>query len=156
MVYRKAETLVDFLNSFKLIENLKDHYPDFNNWYWNKVIPRIEEDISTIIMCYMRNELIGISIIKKSLKENKLCAVRIKEEFKNRGYGLYIIDESLKILNNNKPLCSVSSEMINDYSRMFINRYNFDLTHVYNGLYTKGKLEYEFNGNKKLNIESGY
>ena len=46
--------------------------------------------------------------------------------------------------------------MINDYSRIFINRYNFDLTHVYKGLYRKNKLEYEFNGNKTLKFKTAY
>lgn len=67
-----------------------------------------------------------------------------------------MIDKSLTLLDTDKPLCSVSSDMFNNYSRIFINKYQFDLTHVYNGVYSKGKLEYEFNGNKKLNTSSGY
>ena len=78
-------------------------------------------------------------------------ALRIKEKFQSKGFGLYLIDESLKRLNIDKPLCSVSEKMINDYSRIFINRYKFDISHVYKGLYKKGELEYEFNGR---NIEA--
>ena len=46
--------------------------------------------------------------------------------------------------------------MINDYSRIFVNRYDFDLSHVYKGLYRKGKLEYEFNGGKTLTEKTLY
>lgn len=156
MLYKEANTLVDYLETLDLIKVLGNYYPNFNHWYWNKVIPRIEDNINTIIMGYNKNQLVGISIIKNSEDEKKLCALRVKDEFKNKGYGLHMIDKSLNLLNTDKPLCSVSSDMINDYSRIFINKYQFDLTYVYNGLYTKGKLEYEFNGNQKLKIESGY
>ena len=46
--------------------------------------------------------------------------------------------------------------MINDYSRIFVNRYGFDLTHVYKNLYLKNNLEYEFNGRKELKIKTNY
>ena len=106
-------------------------------------------------MGLFKNELVGISIIKKD-KEKKLCALRVNDKFKNRGYGLYMLDESLKRLEVDKPLCSVSEEMINEYSRIFVNRYDFDLSHVYKGLYRKGKLEYEFNGGKTLTEKTLY
>ena len=59
-----------------------------------------------------------------------------------------IEDESLKQLNCDKPLASVSETMINEFSRIFINRYNFDLTYVHKGLYSKKQLEYQFNGER--------
>ena len=156
MVVKEASTLGEFIESLRVINNLNDYYPDFNSWYWNKVIPRIDNGICKILMGYKKQELVGISIIKKSSTETKLCALRVKDEFKLKGYSLKLIDDSLKRLDIDKPLCSVSCDMINDYSRIFINRYDFDLTHVYNGLYKKNKLEYEFNGNKKLSTKSGY
>ncbi len=150
-----GNSIIELHQAYKHIESLSKSYPDFYDWYWNKVIPGINNGINELIMGLFKNELVGISIIKKG-EEKKLCALRVTDKFKNRGYGLHMLDESLKRLEIDKPLCSVSEEMINDYSRIFVNRYDFDLSHVYKGLYRKGKLEYEFNGGKTLTEKTLY
>ena len=150
MIFKNAKSLIELKVAFASIEKLGESYPNFYDWYWNKVTPGVICGNDQIIMAYKKDELVGISIIKDS-GEKKLRALRIKEKFQSKGFGLYLIDESLKRLNIDKPLCSVSEKMINDYSRIFINRYKFDISHVYKGLYKKGELEYEFNGR---NIEA--
>lgn len=153
--FKSATNLLELKESYKILSALENSYPDFYNWYWNKVVPGILTKDDDLILAYSRNELVGISILKNS-EEKKLRALRITDKFQNKGYGLYLIDESLKRLDTDKPLCSVSDKMINDYSRIFINKYNFDLTHVYKNLYNKDSLEYEFNGNKQLKIKTNY
>jgi hypothetical protein len=150
MTFRHPTTIPDLYLAFKIIHPISNLYPDFSNWYWDKVVPGIILNNDKIIIAEKKSKLVGISIIKNG-NEKKLRTLRISEEFQNKGYGLYLIDQSLKELNTDKPIVSVAEEMINDFSRIFINRYNFEITHVYNGLYRKHKLEYEFNGNKKLN-----
>lgn len=155
MDFKLATNLLELKESYKILSSLGESYPDFYNWYWNKVVPGILTKKDELILAYSKNELVGISILKNS-DEKKLRALRISEKFQNKGYGLYLIDESLKRLNTDKPLCSVSDKMINDYSRIFINKYNFDMTFVYKNLYNKDSLEYEFNGNKQLKIKTNY
>ena len=150
-----GNSIIELHQAFKQIENLSNSYPGFYDWYWNKVTPGINSGTNELIMGLFKNELVGISIIKKG-EEKKLCALRVNDKFKNRGYGLHMLDESLKRLGIDKPLCSVSEDMINDYSRIFVNRYDFDLSHVYKGIYRKGKLEYEFNGDKTLTEKTLY
>ena len=161
MNYKFANSLGDFINTQKLLSNLELDYPSFNSWFWNKVIPNLNEsslfDIGTkIILLENKQELVGVSIIKRSINENKLCALRVIDKHQSKGLGIRLLDKSLKELNCDKPLCSVSQTMVNDYSRIFINRYNFDLTYVYKDLYKKQKLEYEVNGSKSLNIKTEY
>lgn len=150
MTFKNAENIIELKGAFDIIKNLDNDYPNFYDWYWNKVVPGIWTRKDEVVLAYNKNDLVGVSILKNS-NEKKLRALRITENYQNKGYGLYLIDESLKRLNTDKPLCSVSENMINDYSRIFINRYQFSISHVYKGLYQKGKLEYEFNGR---NIEA--
>ena len=154
MIFKNATSIMELYEIYHLIKDLDNQYPNFYDWYWNKVVPNVLINNDEVIIGFKNNLLVGISIIKK--ESNKLCAVRILDEFKNKGFGLHLIDESLKRLNNDKPLCSVSDKMINDYSRIFINKYNFDMTFVYKNLYNKDSLEYEFNGNKQLKIKTNY
>lgn len=156
MEFRNATNLLELKASYQILSKLENSYPNFYDWYWNKVVPGILTKDDELILAYNKNELVGISIIKNNIDEKKLRALRISDKFQSKGYGLYLIDESLKRLEIDKPLCSVSDKMINEYSRIFINRYSFDLTHVYKNLYTKNSLEYEFNGNKELKNKTNY
>lgn len=118
MVFKNATTIIELHSMFQLVKNLNNQYPNFYDWYWNKVVPNVLLNNDEVIMAFKKNEIVGLSIIKKEIP--KLSAVRILEQYKNKGYGLDLIDESLKRLNVDKPLCSVSEEMIHDYSRLFI------------------------------------
>jgi hypothetical protein len=155
MIFRNSNSIADLYNVFNIIEPISKYYPGFKNLYGDKVIPGVIVNNDEIILAEQKNELVGVSIIKK-FGEKKLRALRIIPKYQQTGKGLYLIDESLKRLNEDKPIVSVSEEIINDFSRIFINRYDFDISYVYNGLYRKGKLEYEFNGNKKLGDKSIY
>jgi len=156
MVFRNPSSLTELYSAFNILKPLSELYPDFNNWYWDKVVPGIINGSDKMILAENKSGLVGISIVKDSFAEKKLRALRISDKYQRKGYGLYLIDESLKQLGSSKPVVSVAEEMINDYSRIFINRYDFDMTHVYKGLYRKDKLEYEFNGLKNLNNKSVY
>jgi len=131
------------------IKDLDNFYPNFDKWFWNKLLPDILLENDFILgMFDNKNNLIGVSILKKAKtfdKENKIRALRIFPEYQNKGYGLYLIDESLKLLNTDKPKATVAEEILHNYSRIFINKYNFNITKVEKGLYRKNKLEYIFN-----------
>ena len=161
LTFKEANSLGEFIATSTFLKQLENSYPEFNSWYWNKVIPKIALDKDNysgtkILHLYNKDELIGISILKRSNNEKKLCALRIKEKYQSKEYGLYLIDESLKRLQVDKPLCSVSEDLINTYSRIFINKYLFNISYVYKNIYAKDKLEYEFNGNSNLKIKTQY
>lgn len=150
IVFKTANTIPELHIAFNIVKPISNLYPDFSNWYWDKVVPGIILGDDKVIIAENNGNIIGVSMIKDG-NEKKIRAIRVNEKYQKKGYGLHLIDYSLKLLNESKPIASVADEMINEYSRMFINRYDFDMTHVYNGLYRKNHLEYEFNGNKKLN-----
>ena len=131
------------------IKDLDNFYPNFNNWFWNKLLPDILLNKDFILgMFDNKNNLIGVSILKKAKyidKENKIRTLRIFPEYQNKGYSLYLIDKSLESLQTDKPKLTVAEEILHNYSRIFINRYNFSITKVEKNLYRKNKLEYIFN-----------
>lgn len=151
----QPRNLVYLHETFNILRPLSAYYPDFSDWYWDKVVPGILLGEDKLIIMKRNDVVAGVSILKDR-EEKKLRCLRMSPEFQQKGLGLYLIDESLKQLDTDKPLCSVSEEMMHEFSRIFINRYGFDLTHVYNNLYRKGKLEYEFNGERNLKQKSIY
>jgi len=149
MTYRSPNSIPDLYMAFETLNPISKLYPGFSDWYWDKVAPGIILGNDKIIIAEQRNELVGISIIKNG-PEKKIRALRINEKFQKKGLGLHLLDYSLKELGTDKPVVSVAEEMLNDFARIFINRYDFDMTHVYKGLYRPQKLEYEFNGTQEL------
>lgn len=144
--YKFATTIPELVQSFDIIKKLDQSYPEFKHWYYNKVIPGVSLGTDKVILAFHHGNLIGVSLIKSTETEKKLRALRIVDKYQNKGYGLHLIDRSLKELECDKPLASVSEDMLNYFSRIFINRYDFNMTYVHKGLYLPGKLEYQFNG----------
>lgn len=149
MDFRYAESYVDLYTTYNIITKLEESYPDFNSWYWNKVVPGVVLGNDKIIIGSIKDEVVGVSILKDNGHEKKIRALRIEDRFQKRGYGIGMIDKSLEELMCDKPLVSVSQDLLHHYSRIFINRYDFDMTYVHKGLYHRDKLEYQFNGLEK-------
>lgn len=155
MKFLEVNSIPELFKVLEIVRPISSMYPNFEDWFWNKVVPGVINGEDKIIIGLKNGNIVGVSMLKNH-GEKKLRALRVNDIYQKKGYGLYLIDKSLEILETEKPLVSVSEEMINDYSRIFINRYNFSMTHVYKGLYRKRILEYEFNGQEKLNKKSIY
>lgn len=136
-----SSSIIELKSIFNLLEEIKEFYPNFQFWFYNKLIPDIILNDDKIILMKIKNEIIGISIIKKS--ENKIRTLFILEKYRNKGYIKILFIKTLEFLNE-KPFCSVPEEFIDFYQKLF-NKYNFKLTQILKDYYRKGKIEYVFN-----------
>lgn len=135
--------------------NLDTYYPDFSDWYWNKVVPSTVTSDSFIVLAEDGDQVVGAALAKAGA-EPKLRCVRVLPRLKGRGLALHLIDRALTRLQVDLPELTVPEELIHDYSRMLVNRYSFQLAHVAKGLYRPGKLEYQFNSNRDQRTKSPY
>ncbi len=140
---------------YNYLKDLADSYPLFENWFFNTVIPEIElkNDGREIIIVlshiqsqgYIKTELTGIAILKKTEKEKKICTFRIHEKYRNHGIGTELFEKCFEYLGTNKPIISISL----DRKEMFeshIKNYNFVETQELKDYYKKGSIEYVYNG----------
>lgn len=142
--YQQSNHLADAMLAKVMLDGLENYYPDFGYWFVNKCMPGIMTGNDLLITAKEHGQIVGVALGKKG-DETKLRCVRVIPQYQNRGVGLHLVDHTLRALDCDKPLCTVSEEMMHLYSRAFINRYQFDLTHVEKGLYRPKKLEYIFN-----------
>jgi hypothetical protein len=156
MEFKNPKTIPELYSVFEVLKPISSFYPGFSSWYFDKVVPGVVSGNDKVIVALKKGELVGVSLIKSTSSEKKLRALRIGDKFQKSGAGLYLIDESLRQLDCDLPVCSVSEEMLHDYSRIFIERYGFSLNHVHKGLYRPGKLEYAFNEDASLKEKSIY
>lgn len=143
--YRTTNSLTEaFIAKQKLLD-LEQFYPDFNYWFSNKCLPGIVIGTDKLIIAKHDEQIIGIAIGKDSVDEKKLRCVRVRPDYQQRGVGIHLVDKMLRAIDCDKPIATVSEEMLHDFARPFVNHFNFDLTSVNKGMYRRGKLEYIFN-----------
>lgn len=140
-----ASHLGEMHNVLPMVEVLSPFYPNIGYWFVNKVMPGVMTGKDNLLVARKNETIIGFCLGKRTDEEVKLRCVRVLPEFQNAGLGIRLIDNMLDVLETEKPLVTVPEEMMHNYSRIFVNRYGFDLTHVGRGDYRPNKLEYYFN-----------
>ena len=153
--YRTSKSIFDCYRAYELTSGIDTFYPDFKDWFWNKVVPSTITGDSEIILAEEHDQVIGIAMVKQG-QTPKIRCLRVRTEYAGRGVGIHLIDRSLKLLDCDKPEVTVPEEKIHELSRILVNRFSFDLKHVDRGLYRPGKLEYQFNGMSDQRLKSLY
>lgn len=128
-----------------MLVDLDKYYPNITHWYTNKVIPGIIVGDEKMIIATENNIIKGFVMGKKTEAETKLRCIRVVPDYQYNGLGTTLIEKMTELLECEKPHLTVAEELIHHYSRIFVNRYNFNLDHVSKGEYRNNKLEYHFN-----------
>lgn len=155
IVYRTSKSMFDCYRAHALTVGIDAYYPEFNHWFWNKVVPSVITSDSNIILAEQHDQIVGVSIVKAG-GEPKIRCLRVRQDYAGRGVGVHLIDRSLRLLDHDKPIVTVPEEKMHDLSRILINRFSFDLLKVDKGLYRPGKLEYQFNGHSDQRTKTAY
>jgi hypothetical protein len=130
---------------FKEISHLEHSYPNFEKWYFEKIVNGLKDGSRSIIL-EIRNEMIaGVAIIKDTQLEKKICTISVSQEYKSKGLGFKLFEKSMRLLNTDRPLASVSEDRINDFEKIF-QHFNYEFSAEYKGLYVPKKSEFSFNG----------
>jgi hypothetical protein len=138
-----AEFQKEFFDGiYSYLSGAKYYYPEFEVWYYDKVLPEIISGERNLIVKQRGESIAGIAIVKFS--ECKLCTLKVLKEYRNVGYGIWLFEKAFEILKSEKPFLTVSEEIYPDFRRVF-EYFGFRLTNIKIGLYRVGKCEYYFN-----------
>ncbi|MEK4430184.1 GNAT family N-acetyltransferase [Paenibacillus sp. FSL M7-0802] len=151
MINEVGERAKDKLYNY--LRDLTESYPDFENWFYNVVIPEVElkDGKREIIIVLSEIEghpqalLSGLAILKKTKREKKICTIRIHEDFRNQGIGSELFEKCFEFLKTRKPIITIShfrKEMFDNH----ISNYNFIETQVLKDYYKQDSIEYVYNG----------
>lgn len=144
--YTPTARLTDLAVTRTLLDSLDTYYPEFGYWFTNKCMPGIMTGPDKLIVAKDAGKIIGVALGKVGEDETKLRCIRVLPQYQNKGVGIHLIEKMMRLLNHDKPRCTVAEELLHQYSRVFIERMGFQLTDVSKGAYRRGKLEYGFNG----------
>lgn len=136
-------------NVYQSLIDLNFDYPEFHSWYYNKVIPGISNNEREILLCLVhsgddRLDVGGVSILKNTADEKKICAFRVAEAFRGNGVAKTLFEKSFELLGTEKPLITISDKRIGMFKK-HIGRYGFEKVNELKDYYSRGHTEYCYN-----------
>jgi len=131
---------------YSVTKHLNKIYPGYKDWYYNKHVKGCL-DLNRNIIFIRNNEdkIIGISSLKKTDEEKKICTLFILEPYRNKGIKKILLEESFKYLATEKPLITISEENL-DIFKNTVEEYNWELVEIVDGIYKSNSREFCFNG----------
>ena len=129
------------------LSDLVIEYPLHDKWFTGVVEELKKNSKSREVLFILNNldEIVGVSILKKTKSEKKICTFRVAENYQRQGIGTMLMKKSLEFLETDKPIITVSGSKHNEFIRLF-KRFNFGLNKVYFGKYRYLAIEYCYNG----------
>lgn len=91
-------------------------YPEYFKWFFQKSIPRIFNRTGEMIFFLNGLTIGGLAILKNDIDEKKICTLLISEEFRNKGYGKLLLEDSFEFLGTSKPLITIPAFSVDDFS----------------------------------------
>lgn len=133
-------------------ETIGEFYQYFYDWYYKKVCPEFFKGIRKIIIALDSNFIIGVSILKISIEESKICSFKVREIDRNKGIGFNLLSRSLDYFNSIgvsdiKIFVPILKNNIDSTIRMckFLNINSFTATEIVRREEDSNKLEIIFN-----------
>lgn len=85
------------LLEFLYRERLTTLYPDFSQWYKEKVMPGFLRGERLIHIVRQDNNIYGLSIVKLSPNETKLCNLVVDVNVRGKGIGRRLLESTLAV-----------------------------------------------------------
>lgn len=127
---------------------LRTEYPDFTSWFYDKVVPGLENGSRDIFIATSSrdyNHANGILILKNTNNEKKICTLFVDEQSRKNGLGCKFIELAMNRLDTNFPIITISENRKNDFNKL-LQKFDFKLFDRYGDFYKKGITEYSYNG----------
>ena len=120
---------------YLLTDYNKFQYPGYYKWYYQKNIPRIIAGNGEAIFYLDGFQIVGLSMLKKTEDESKICTLLINEEYQKKGYSSLILEDSFKILGTDKPLITIPEKRLDEFSKI-IQAYGWVASETTNSYYS--------------------
>ena len=124
----------------------RQDYPKCCKWYWEKQIPRVFNGDGEIIICKFENKVAGVTFLKRTENEKKICTLFVVEKYRKMGIGSLLIKEAFRYLGTTEPLIMIADYKVWMFDTM-IRMYKWRLTQVMKrGYYNDYSQEFVYNG----------
>ena len=103
---------------YLLTDYNKLQYPEYFKWYYHTNIPRILDGEGEAIFYLDGFQIVGLSMLKRTADESKICTFLIDEEYRKKGYSKMILEDSYDYLGTEKPLITIPEKRLDEFSKI--------------------------------------
>ena len=103
---------------YLLTDYNKLQYPEYFKWYYHTNIPRILDGEGEAIFYLDGFQIVGLSMLKRTADESKICTFLIDEEYRKKGYSKMILEDSYEFLGTEKPLITIPEKRLDEFSKI--------------------------------------
>lgn len=130
---------------YTLTHSINDTYSGHDQWLAQKFFPGFENGSRKMIIALDgQQNLAGCVLLIDTVEEKKICCLFIRKDCRGYGIASKLIQESLVVLDTDKPQCTVSDKNYKQLHRLFeINGFKF--SYRKKGAYKESDTEYYFN-----------
>ena len=111
--FSKATNEIYLLTDYNRLQ-----YPEYYKWYYQKNLPRILAGNGETIFYLDGFQIVGLSMLKKSENESKICTFLINEEYRKRGFSKLILEDSYEYLGTERPLITIPEKRLDEFSEI--------------------------------------
>ncbi|MGZ0899467.1 GNAT family N-acetyltransferase [Pseudomonas putida] len=131
---------VDFMFIASHLSAVSHLYPGFREWLYFKFKPEFSNGSRDIIVAYDSNNIAGLSLLKFSDFEHKICTFYVMPAYRGLSIGNELMDRSLSFLGNRNVTISVSQEREMELYPV-LKKSGFELDRKIEGAYRPGVFE---------------
>lgn len=110
-----AISSADVVEAYKTLRFLESYYPDFEHWYWQKVVPGLLDSTRILHLEKERGRIVGLMIAKNEPDEKKLCTLWVDRQYTKSGLGSKLVGISKSWLKSDSPVASVPEEKLAEF-----------------------------------------
>ena len=103
---------------FLLTDYNRLQYPEYYKWYYQKNLPRILAGNGEAIFYLDGFQIVGLTMLKKSENESKICTFLINKEYRKRGFSKLILEDSYEYLGTERPLITIPKKRLDEFSKI--------------------------------------
>ena len=120
-------------------------YPAFSVWYARLFPDELQLNPEReIIICERDYELAGVTILKSTKEESKICTMYVAEKYRHNGLGRRLLELSLEWLCDDKSVITLDKNKEPDFAGL-LKCFGFVLQKKKMGMYSPGKTELIYN-----------
>lgn len=93
-------------------------YPEYYKWFYGKNLPRVLTGTGEIIFYLDAFVVVGLTILKSTDEEKKMCTFMINEEYRKRGYSKQLLEDAFDYLGTEKPVITIPNFRLEEFSKI--------------------------------------
>ena len=121
---------------YLLTDYNKKQYPEYFKWFYKTNVPRVFDGSGEMIFYLDGLEVAGLTILKKTIEEAKICTFMINEDYRKKGYSKILLEDAFSYLGTDKPIITVPTNRLKEFQSI-IDSYNWEEVKRHNEYFTE-------------------